>query len=100
MREQDLVVLRYCHNDCYVELVRLFVIERERRKLGRYSEFKVDLKNRRWGVNDSVSHEIGGSAGCRRLSYAIIGVYNASKIEHLNEMLWDVEDATRFNRSE
>ncbi len=83
MRLEDLIVLRFTHNDAYVEVVTVHE-----------AEVRVDLSTRRWyfRVGDSPVqvYKIGeanvGARGTTRHRY-VIGVFDKTRLSHMNAMV-------------
>lgn len=95
-KKEDLVVLMYSDNTCYTRVVTLEEAEQKPRKSSGY--FKVDPKKGEWRREyrfRTVTKKIGESMymdhGCR---YGVIGVYDRTKIEHLDSMVYDGREAT------
>ena len=86
MKIKDLVVLRYCFNECYVEVVS---VQRARKE----SKLVFDLNAGTWGKGNKIGK------GLHMSSYqgrdGIIGVYDRTELSHLNQMTYDAVEGTR-----
>ena len=89
IRKKNLIILKYATNECYTQVVDL--------RTSSDKNFKLDLENRVWSFKEEENIPIGNSSnppgrGCGR--YGIIGVYDKTKIEHLNSMVHNAREFT------
>ena len=82
IKMEDLVVLKYADNECYVQVVSV------KEAIGKYSEkyFGIDLARRKWRYGRS-EFNIGSRRECERGSRGgVIGVYNRLSIDQLDSL--------------
>ena len=90
--KEDLIVLMYASNNCYFEIVPYH---------DGIKNLSVDFIKGTWSYREWENNQIGKARdffyknGIGRFNEGIIGVYNKTKIEHLNSMVFDIIEARR-----
>jgi len=86
-RKKDLVALIFASNTCYTNVVPLSKV--------RTKDFSVDIKRGTWSYGKWEDSRIGKSRYIGADKYGVIGVYDRTKIAHLNSIVHDGQEATR-----
>ncbi len=90
-KRENLIVLRYAFNECYTQVVSLEEPEVKKQKI------IINELGGTWSRSGSEStFKIGEPCYPRyKCSYKIIGIYDRTKIEHLNTMVYAANEAVR-----
>jgi len=90
--KEDLIVLMYASNNCYFEVVPY---------CDEIKDLSVDFIKGTWSYREWKNNQIGKARdffykdGSGKFPEGIIGVYDRTKIKHLNSMIFDVIEARR-----
>lgn len=97
MKIEDLVILKYAPNTCYVNVVETSEIDNQ--------DINIGLENKTWDYLPSENYElwqniligrarnIRGKYGEKKVG--IIGIYNKNSIKDLNQMAMDATEFTK-----
>ena len=101
---RNLVVLRYCTNSCYVEVLSLSKLKKDKlaktNRPNAYNSLEVNVTEGTWSFGGgtqrigSGSH-IGGTGEDVNPELLPIGIYDKRKISHLNSMANIITDIMR-----
>jgi hypothetical protein len=86
-KREDLVVLQYASNNCYVSVTEIDGNNQE------LDSLVLDLEKGLWSYRNYRDKQIGDSRLCSEQRFGVIGVYDRTNITHLNSMVNAVKDA-------
>lgn len=94
--KENLVALIYSDNDCYTQVVSLAEAQN-----AKGCRFTISPENGEWHrevhfhiVTKKIGERITTDSSCR---YGVIGIYDHTKVDHLNRMVAHSNEATRNN---
>jgi len=96
-RLENLVVLQYASNNCYLQVRDLLKMSGESSIGG--SCLSVDVKNGTWSYREWRDRQIGSSRGCSRNDSGVIGVYDRTDINQLSSMVHTAVEITHASHS-
>jgi len=86
IERKNLVALMYASNSCYTKVVGIENISEK--------GFSIDIEEGRWSNRYFRDIEIGRGK-CGEYKEGVIGVYDRTKISHLDSMVHDAKSATK-----
>lgn len=92
---ENLVVLQYASNNCYVDVKDFMQMSKEGSLKG--SCMSVDLKKGTWSYREYRDKKIGEGRTCFTHVHrsGVIGVYDRTNTTHLNSMVHDAVESQR-----
>ena len=104
---EDLIALIWAQNECYTCVVSIDEVSEKQVPGGEMGEepyfwkwpkLELDLKNGTW-KHGRKQGEIGNAGwewdACHIVKYGLIGIYDRTKIDHLNSMVHNSNEAVR-----